>query len=120
MRGIAIIVMFLVLASSVSAFVVVKHWDVAEDDLYYEFVDNTLYLDISEMENDDIKVVFTVPELGARASKGYYAPDSVREDKIQRAVLLPYDADYGEYVVRMTITDKEGNKRIRHRIIEIE
>ncbi len=118
MRGIVVIAMLLVLASSVSAFVVIDHWGVYEDEQFYEFVDNDVYLDVSGSEGN-IKAVFTIPELGVRAVKGPYDPE-MHNAKIHSTILLPYDADYGEYAIRMTITDDEGNKRIKHRIIEIE
>jgi hypothetical protein len=119
MRGIAVIAMFLVLASSASA-ILIEHWGVYEDELYNEFVSNSVNIDTEEMQNDDnIKVVFSVPELGIRESGGYYSGE-IRHASIQNTIWLPYDAESGEYVLRMTVTDSEGNKHVKHRFIEIE
>ncbi len=117
MRGIVALLMFILLASSVSA-VVINHWGIYDDKPYYEYVDNVVYLDVSDAK-DNIKVVFTIPELGVRSVKGPYDA-GIHDADIYSTLLLPYDADYGEYVIRMTITDSEGNKRIKHRFIEIQ
>ncbi len=120
MRGIAIIAMFLVLASSASA-VLIDHWGIYDDDLYSEFVTNDVYLNVRDLPSkDEIKVVFTIPELGIRESRGPYDPEELQHTYLTRTLWLPLDADYGEYVLRMTVTDSEGNKHIKHRFIDIE
>ena len=120
MRGIAIIAMFLVLASSASA-ILIEHWGIYEDELYSEFITNDIDLDIRGLEHDsNIKVVFTIPELGVRESKGPYDPDELSRTNVHKTIWLPLDADYGEYVLRMTVTDEEGNKHVKHRFIDIE
>jgi hypothetical protein len=121
MRGIVAVLMFVLLAAGVSAFVTVDHWGVYEDEPFYEFVENDVSLNVRDLpSNEDIKVVFTIPELDVRSSKGPYDPEELRHTSIRRSILLPWDADYGEYVIRMTVTDSEGNKHIRHRFIEID
>lgn len=121
MRGIVAVLMFFLLAGSVSAYITIEHWGVAEDDLYDEFVSTDLGIDVKGMSHDnEVKVVFTVPELGVRESSGFYSTDELRHAYIQDTVWLPLDAEYGEYVVRMTITDSDGNKRIKHRFLEID
>jgi hypothetical protein len=120
MRGIVVALMFLVMVSSVSA-ILVEHWGIYEDDLYSEFVTNDVNLDIRDLPSrDKIKVVFTIPELDVRESKGPYDPEDLQHTQFTRTLWLPSDADYGEYVLRMTITDSEGNKHIKHRFIEID
>lgn len=120
MRGIVALIALLLAVASASAFVVVENWQPAEDSLYGEFVENTLTLDTGDLDQDTrIKAVFMIPELGVRASKGPYEPTG-RRATVQRTVWLPEDTMPGEYVIRMTITDNHGNKRIRHRFVEIE
>ena len=111
---------FLLAAASASAFVVVERWQPSEDALFSEFVDNTVTLDTDDLGPDDrLKVVFMIPELGVRASRGPYDPRG-SHDTVQRTLWLPDGTEPGEYVVRMTVTDNHGNKRIRHRFVEIE
>lgn len=120
MRGIVALIALLLAAASASAFVVVEHWQPAEDDLYGEFVENTVTLDTDDLDPDTrIKTVFTIPELGVRASKGPYDAET-RHSRVQRTLWLPEGTEPGEYVIRMTVTDNHGNKRIRHRFVEIE
>ncbi|MEM2916714.1 MAG: hypothetical protein QXT19_05165 [Candidatus Woesearchaeota archaeon] len=119
MRGVVLVIAAVVLASTASAFVSVEHWSVHDDAPFYEFVENNVDLDVLGMKADEIKVVFAIPELAVRESKGPYAWTQ-RNERISRSIILPDDAEPGEYVIRMTITDSKGNKRIRHRIIEIE
>ncbi len=119
MKGAAVLIIALLAVSCASAFVLVEHWGVYDDAPFYELVENNVDLDVSGAQGDEIKVVFSIPELGVRESKGPYA-QSPRNEHVSRAILLPWDAEAGEYAIRMTITDSEGNKRIRHRIIEIE
>jgi len=121
MRGIVAVLMFFLLAASVSAFVVVDHWGVYDDEPFYEFVENDVSLNVRDLpSNEDIKVVFTIPELGIRESKGPYDPEELQYTTVHKMLELPWDADYGEYVIRMTVTDSEGNKHIKHRFIEID
>lgn len=121
MRGIVAITIFLLMAVSVSANIAIEHWTIEEDSLYDEFASNNVGLEITDVPSDyDIKVVFTIPELGVRESRGPYYPDELRHTSLQNTLWLPLDADYGEYVVRMTITDSEGNKRIKHRFLDID
>ncbi|MEM4240279.1 MAG: hypothetical protein QXM31_03515 [Candidatus Woesearchaeota archaeon] len=119
MKGLVVLIVALLAVASAGAFVVVEHWGVYDDAPFYEIVENNVDLDVSELHGDEIKVVFAIPELAVRESKGPYAK-APRDERVSRAILLPWDAEAGEYAIRMTITDSEGNKRVRHRIIEIE
>ncbi len=119
MKGLVVLVVALLSVSCASAFVLVKHWNVYYDEPFYELVENKVDLDVSEAQADEIKAVFTIPELAVRESKGPYQK-ALRKEHIDRTLILPWNAEPGEYTIRMTITDSEGNKRIRHRIIEIE
>lgn len=106
-------------ASGASAFVMIDNWFVS--DLSEGSVDTSLNLDIEDLPSDeDIKVIWTIPELDIRVSKGPYDPIDLRHARIARSFEIPWDAEPGEYVVRLTITDSEGNKRIRHRFVEVE
>jgi hypothetical protein len=121
MRGIVAVLILVILSASASAFVAVDHWGVYEDEPFYEFVENDVSLNVRDLQsNNDIKVVFTIPELGIRESKGPYDPEELQYTTVHKTLELPWDADYGEYVIRMTVTDSEGNKHIKHRFIEID
>ncbi len=119
MKRLAVLIIALLAVSCASAFVIVEHWNVYDDEPFYELVENNVDLDVSEVQSGEIKVVFTIPELAVRESKGPYS-QALRNEHIDRAILLPWNTEAGEYAIRMTITDSEGNKRIRHRIIQIE
>ncbi|MEM4247404.1 MAG: hypothetical protein QXR48_03720 [Candidatus Woesearchaeota archaeon] len=119
MKWVVILLMLSALATGVSA-VLLKHWSVYDDAPFYELVENNVDLDVSKMRADEIKVVFAIPELGVRESRGPYDPHEFRHASIHKTLLLPWNADYGEYAIRMTISDSKGNKKVRHRIIEIK
>ena len=122
MRGIMLGLAFLLLAATAaSASVLVNHWFVPNDAYADSAVDTLAQFDIKDLpDENDIKVVFTIPELDVRASRGPYRPEEQRNHAIDRQFWIPDDAESGEYVVRMTIRDDDGNTRIVHRFIDIE
>lgn len=80
---------------------------------------STVFLDLRGKERaDNIRIAAVIPELGVRGSAG---PFSTRHERIAKTVLLdlPADVKKGEYVVRYTIT-RNGEKRIKHRILTID
>lgn len=120
-RVVAIVVLMALAAASTSAFVVIDHWFTPDRAFADGFVDTAVTLDIDDVpSNEDIKVVFLIPELGVRSSKGFFDPSGLRHSTVHRVFDIPEDAEPGEYVIRMTVVDKQGNKRVRHRFIEIE
>lgn len=122
MRGVVITAIALLLAvTSASAFVIVDHWYASPQAFSGGFVSNSVTLDIKDLDPDpNLKVSFVILELGVRSVKGPYNPSGLLHTTVHRSLEIPYDAEPGEYVVRMYITDKHGNKRIKHRFIEIE
>ena len=122
MRGIVVTAIALLLAvTSASAFVMIDHWYASPQAFTGGFVSNSVTLDIKEVDpNPNLKVAFTIPELGVRSVRGPYNPSGLLYTTVHRSLEIPYDAEPGEYVVRIYITDKHGNKRIKHRFIEIE
>jgi len=122
MKGILIALTFLLLsASAASAFVMVNHFWVPEQTALESQTDALAQFDFEDNAKDqDVKVVFTIPELGVRASQGPYSPESRRFDTVFRTLDIPADAPSGQYVVRMTVRDDEGNTRVVHRFIDVE
>ena len=118
MKAIMVLLMAVLLTASVSAFAIVNNWNNHAEN---NFVSTHLSLDISDLQSDaGLKVAFTIPELGIRATKGPFTPSNSLHTNIYRSLVIPLDTEPGEYVIRMYITDKEGNKRIRHRFVVIE
>jgi hypothetical protein len=122
MKGILIALTFLLLsASAASAFVMVNHFWVPEHTYVESQTDALAQFDFEDNAKDsDVKVVFTIPELGVRASQGPYSPAARRFDTVFRTLDIPADAEPGQYVVRMTVRDDEGNTRVIHRFIDVE
>jgi hypothetical protein len=121
MRGVIAAILFLATLSGVSAFVMIDGFYSSEYAFPDSFVEASASIDLEDHGIDDnLKVVFTIPELGVRASKGPFDPEDLRDVYVYRSLDIPWDAEPGEYVVRMTVTDDDGNKRIKHRFIEIE
>jgi hypothetical protein len=121
MKGIITVFLFVLAATSAGAFVLVDSWYHPDIGLPGDFVQSDVTLDIGDVDPDaDLKVVFTIPELGLRVSKGPYELPGSRYASVRRGFEIPYDAEPGEYVIRMYVTDDFGNKKIRHRFVEIE
>lgn len=113
--------LFILAATSASAFVLVDNWWQTETALPGDFVESNVNLDIEDVDDEaDLKVVFVIPELGLRASKGPYELPSSRYSRVMRGFEIPWDTETGDYVIRMTVTDDFGHKRIKHRFVEIE
>lgn len=120
MRGIVAILMLLVFTTSVSAFVQIDRWH-TPDVVDADYLDTALTLDRENLPQDArLKVAFTIPELDIRTTYGPSSRKLSRYSTIQRTLDVPWQVQPGEYALRMTITDNKGNKRIKHRIIEIE
>lgn len=122
MRGLVFACAFLLLtATAASAFVMIDHWFVPDNAFADSQMDTLAQFDLEELpDENDIKVTFVIPELDVRASKGPYRPEELRYHSVARSFWLPEDAEAGEYVVRMTIRDDDGNARVVHRFVEIE
>lgn len=121
MRGIVGIIVFLLAVGSASAFVTVDHWWVPSQAFADGFVDTFVELDLEELPSDtEIKTTFVIPALGSYASKGFYDPVELRSTSIQRTLLVPGDADAGQYVIRMITIDEDGNRHVRHRFFDVE
>jgi hypothetical protein len=121
MKGFIAAILFVLAATSASAFVTIESWWTPEETFADSFVETAISLDIDELGSDeDIKVTFSIPELGIRASRGPYDPVSTRTANVHRALWIPDDAEPGEYVIRMYASDKHGNKHVRHRFVEID
>jgi hypothetical protein len=120
MRGVLVLLLLVLLAGSVSAFVTVDGWVFTETTFPGDIVDNSISLGIEDLPSDeDIRVVFSIPELGVYSSRGPFDPSGLQHSNVRRVLILPDDVEPGEYVVRLYVRDDEGNKRIRHRFIEI-
>ena len=113
--------LMIILAGSASAFMLVENWQTPEIAFIDDSVETWVTFDLEDLDaDDDIKVVFIIPELAVRASRGPYDPAEFSHTQVRRDLFIPDDAEPGEYVIRMTVTDEDGNKRIRHRFVEIE
>lgn len=120
MKGIIAVLLFVLMATSASAFVVLEGWSFDEVTFTDYPLENRVSLDTDDLgTDDDIRVVFTIPELDIRASRGPFNPRG-RSARVMRELWIPEDAEAGEYVVRMTVTDSSGNRRVRHRFVQIE
>ena len=120
MKGIIAVLLFVLMATSASAFVVLEGWHFDQVGFTDYPLENQVSLDIEDLgTDDDIKVVFTIPELDVRVSRGPFNPAG-RSARVVRELWIPEDAEAGEYVVRMTVTDDHGNRRVRHRFVQIE
>ena len=89
----------------------------------YGYTNDEIYtsadFDFNDFTSDSrLKVVFTIPELGIRTSRGPYAV-SGGGTRIHRSLEIPYYAEPGEYVIRMTVYEN-GKKRVKHRFITID
>lgn len=121
MKGFIAAILFLLAATSASAFITIDSWWTPEEAFADSFVETAINLDIDDLGSDeDIKVTFSIPELGIRASRGPYDPASTRIANVHRTLWIPDDAESGEYVIRMVVSDKHGNKHVRHRFVEID
>jgi hypothetical protein len=121
MRGVVAIVLFVLAIASASAFVTVDHWWLPDIAFANGFIDTAVDLDLEELpSNHDIKVVFSIPELNLRAGRGFYDPLTLRSENIQRTLLIPEDAEAGQYTIRMTVIDEDGNRHVRHRFVKVE
>ncbi len=121
MRGIAAIVLFVLLAASASAFVRIDDWQLPDAAFADYSIDTSVWLDIDDLESgDELKATFIIPELGVYASKGYFDPDSLNDAHIQQELSIPWDAEPGEYALQFTVRDQDGNAHTRYRFIDIE
>ncbi|MFT7615567.1 MAG: hypothetical protein ACI8Y7_000381 [Candidatus Woesearchaeota archaeon] len=91
-------------------------------DLDSDLVDMPVFVKISNngARVNDVKVVITIPELGARGTVGPF--DVSGKGTVTRVVPLELDvpAQPGVYLVRMVISSENGQERIIHRDIRID
>ncbi|MBU0979461.1 MAG: hypothetical protein KJ709_01525 [Nanoarchaeota archaeon] len=73
----------------------------------------------NDMKSGDYKVTVTMPELDIRRSFG---PDRIGKGKTLSKNLrldIPKHVEPGEYVMRIVLSDGSGNRRVKHRYVEI-
>lgn len=68
---------------------------------------------------NNMRVTVMIPELDARRSLGPFDVKKTGTQTKSLALMVPDDAPKGEYLARITITDKNGHKRVKHRWIEL-
>ena len=87
----------------------------AGDDL----VINLDFENSGDLDLDDVSATVVIPELGIRKKVGPFDVDKSNDASRALMLLIPEDAEPGEYTARITISN-DKLKRVRHRPVIIK
>ncbi len=93
-----------------------------EADRQHETIQTSIRLTSNEdyMNLLDVKVTYVIYDLGIKRTMGPFDIDM--DDEVVKKINmdLPRDTPPGEYDVRITLTNEDGLKRVKHRIIMVD
>lgn len=119
------ILLFTLAVSSVSALtskdIYVGNINIQDDESYLgDYLPFSTSFKIKTKEDmDNTRVTVIIPELDIRRSLGPFDIDKAGIQTKSLGVFIDEETPMGEYLARITISDKNGNRRVKHRWISL-